>query len=1200
MDIYVNVSEQKLQVSGYPRKFVAGTVDFVKFIFTLNDKWEDLLVTAQFEQDGKSYYQYLDDNNSVYLPAGLTDGLCELSLYGTNGIITATSEKVVFKILENTFNVTGSGLNQSGDMYSQLVDKLLGIKSSFDIWIDNVSEDFSVLQSRINAIITSMSANKIQMGRVGIETTEDDTVTEYSVVFDSPFESAPIVVCNPITSIPQKVFVSPTGTSKTGFTIKLYRQTAIQNTDVFWIAVSPDYFSNSKEESELADSRIGYDGAVYETLGDAIREQIKSLILGSSVTRKDSFGNLSTTENAIDSKLVGFTVYGKTINAGGTTLVTAASNGYVEIGTGNRNFIKLTPGYVKTSNGIKLTVNDDMSIHLEGTATAKTFHYLPLATTIPKGTPLYYYAKVINGNGNGSIRVNLNGANTSKSAPFETTVSYLDTKWTNDCNQFEINIEAGETVDVTIQAIVSISEKILSYKAPVSSIASIPVSYGLSSVPVTSGGNYTDEDGQQYICDTIEYLNGSCKIVRRIGVIESYNGESITTPYLSTSSVLTIGKPVVYVLPSYSVEEIDSDLVDCLNQLLTYRDFTVFYTSNNLFYVNPQFIYRISLEGAVKTNTQAIQENLQVINDICNGFDGVSYDTAGIAVRTQINNVNDKINSINNRTSILENNMMLTTDNLIDTRVATDWYQGSITPDNATSVLFVHSDKIPVTEGTLYFGGADSQTQISAIHVYTFTDDENYTGKIKMISDVWSNNKIEISQDVKYIVVDISIKPGLGGITPEKLANLSPLLFVSTRLYTESDYEYKRISFTANAIVNKVSKATELAGQNKTSIEELTSDVEETKSVIAEIETAVAQNDVMSWRSALARMPQFMYTETTEAKCITTYGNYLYVCGAYRMEKWDVSIEFNPQLISKAYPLSGLSMKAYQMCTSKDGQYLYMAARLRTPGYTGEAFAGGLFILKTEDMSVVKRIEYNAKASGVEMNKEGTLLAVNLQLGGWVLYDIASNAAEPIELFRKTETAGQQTIEYQKGEFLSIGDNSYYTVAGYIDGIKIWNITDTSNATLVTTIENWNISGLENSHVFDVTIRYPYVYCTIAPITTYVNTEGAPYGILVLDITDLSDIKNTFVQIPVSDINIYSAGDPNPCEIEQYKNKLILNNGNQGLAVFDITDESNPVYRGCIPCDSEEAHSLHVTKDGRLFVGTAYIEPFTVRIFRGI
>ena len=50
------------------------------------------------------------------------------------------------------------------------------------------------------------------------------------------------------------------------------------------------------------------------------------------------------------------------------------------------------------------------------------------------------------------------------------------------------------------------------YKTP--STATIPLSNGLPGIPVTTGGNYTDENGQQYICDEIDFSRG--KYVRRV------------------------------------------------------------------------------------------------------------------------------------------------------------------------------------------------------------------------------------------------------------------------------------------------------------------------------------------------------------------------------------------------------------------------------------------------------------------------------------------------------------------------------------------------------------------------------------------------------------------------------------------------------------------------------------------------------------
>lgn len=48
----------------------------------------------------------------------------------------------------------------------------------------------------------------------------------------------------------------------------------------------------------------------------------------------------------------------------------------------------------------------------------------------------------------------------------------------------------------------------------------IPTSGGLPGIPVSSGGNYTDEKGQQWVCNTIELRNNVAEMVQRIERID--------------------------------------------------------------------------------------------------------------------------------------------------------------------------------------------------------------------------------------------------------------------------------------------------------------------------------------------------------------------------------------------------------------------------------------------------------------------------------------------------------------------------------------------------------------------------------------------------------------------------------------------------------------------------------------------------------
>src|SRR5699024_10487853 len=105
----------------------------------------------------------------------------------------------------------------------------------------------------------------------------------------------------------------------------------------------------------------------------------------------------------------------------------------------------------------------------------------------------------------------------------------------------------GEYVDFSIDIgvfFVGTSDTSAPYVAPQSMTLSTPS--GLPGIPVDSGGNYTDAEGQQSACDVKDY--GTGKYTQMVGHIESYNGENITTPYMSTTGQLSTGAEVYYVL----------------------------------------------------------------------------------------------------------------------------------------------------------------------------------------------------------------------------------------------------------------------------------------------------------------------------------------------------------------------------------------------------------------------------------------------------------------------------------------------------------------------------------------------------------------------------------------------------------------------------------------------------------------------------
>ena len=115
----------------------------------------------------------------------------------------------------------------------------------------------------------------------------------------------------------------------------------------------------------------------------------------------------------------------------------------------------------------------------------------------------------------------------------------LNGDWnTGDLSKIKIQLELGDK-----------STPYEPYKPAQTLIVSTPD--GLPGIPVSSGGNYTDENGQQWVTDEVDLAKGVC--IKRVEKIVSYNNESINGSYISETGELTVGARVLFVLDT-SVE----------------------------------------------------------------------------------------------------------------------------------------------------------------------------------------------------------------------------------------------------------------------------------------------------------------------------------------------------------------------------------------------------------------------------------------------------------------------------------------------------------------------------------------------------------------------------------------------------------------------------------------------------------------------
>ena len=132
MEVVIHVINQQLKLATNLENLVDGSQKFVRFKFEFKDDWSGLTTFAQFTQNGNSYNQYLDNENSVFLPAEIDVGECTLMLYGAGDEIIGTTNYLTLNIDENILVTDAESTEITQSLYQQLVAIVQGMSDDMD------------------------------------------------------------------------------------------------------------------------------------------------------------------------------------------------------------------------------------------------------------------------------------------------------------------------------------------------------------------------------------------------------------------------------------------------------------------------------------------------------------------------------------------------------------------------------------------------------------------------------------------------------------------------------------------------------------------------------------------------------------------------------------------------------------------------------------------------------------------------------------------------------------------------------------------------------------------------------------------------------------------------------------------------------------------------------------------------------------
>lgn len=234
----------------------------------------------------------------------------------------------------------------------------------------------------------------------------------------------------------------------------------------------------------------------------------------------EAAGESIVVKDSSDDHIRGLKVFGKSTQADIPTTdnpqeIVNIENPTVSV-CGKNLLIARTPN--KSASGVTFTVNADNSVTIDGVSTSATFFNIDMESPITyQGVNLIASL----GGGNNAVYMTI--------GYFDKDGGFVDTFVTvyNDEKEFVYPQEAvtsrvyifinnATTFDnVTIYPMIRLASVDDKYEIGKES-QSINIHRTLPGIPVTSGGNYTDSEGQQWICDEVDLERGV--YVQRVGI----------------------------------------------------------------------------------------------------------------------------------------------------------------------------------------------------------------------------------------------------------------------------------------------------------------------------------------------------------------------------------------------------------------------------------------------------------------------------------------------------------------------------------------------------------------------------------------------------------------------------------------------------------------------------------------------------------
>lgn len=587
--------EQSVSLASNGTAKLPGYEQLVRFGYTKNRGVYRLAVTASVEWEGlaircfwhvpggKDPASSLVVDGYVDVPASVTaqPGSGCVTFEGSDGAKTVTSADLRYRVSANSGTEDGTEPEPGTPAWQQLVDA---------VHTDATAAEQAKAEAQTAAEQAGASAKKAGQALSDTITAKEDALKAIGDKQTAATQAVDTARDEALQQVETSTQAAQTAASEAVTSAGSASQSAQEAADS--LQELKDGIANGDFKGEKGDpgpavaldTTLTHEGeaADAKATGDAISavKARQNILVGTET------GNPVAVDDAFAAPLRGLTVYGKSTQDGTPTpdapipIVSAGDGGSLTVKVTGKNLIQPYEKDTRIAkNGVTMDYNvASQLVHVYGTATEVADIYdarqeIPLSVKSNVTMSITVRAgKILDG-----VIIQYSdfvtlGLSCTGSKPYDTgafnrpdSPGYL---------KFTVNIPKGATVDFTIAAQLELGTTVTAYSPYHEQLLTLPTPNGLPGIPVTSGGNYTDQSGQQWVCDEVDLERGV--------KVQRVNAVDLSTCVITGSTNLAATKRLAIRLPLKGKDYTAKALCNRLPYFVSFTSDTIhFYVDTN-------------------------------------------------------------------------------------------------------------------------------------------------------------------------------------------------------------------------------------------------------------------------------------------------------------------------------------------------------------------------------------------------------------------------------------------------------------------------------------------------------------------------------------------------------------------------------------------------------------------------------------------